>query len=709
MVLLRLRVVVFPREQLSSTRRMFNFLPNHDDPNASLSSSAKPASFLLVVPSPEDVSLAGLSSLIQDKWKKLYPDLERLVIKKLLDSENPTDDLDPDMTVADVFVDIGKARREGLDQRGTLHVIQKPAQSPPVRFPSVDIDWDSAASRCELQRKTQQENLPSIYEDEGKTEASGSPRRASSASMLSSQLSHIYDQPDQAEKPTLPAKQRHRGLSLSVETNDDNSSVENHHSAPVEIHEDIDMSTPKNMKETLSRKRKQSLEQAGPRKELRLQTPGSPASTSHQRRQRVPSFSGPSRIPADQLSASERRLGVGIMTSPPGRKPVQRHVGDPIPAPNLTPAAHQPILDSAKKLYSILRKESPADGSQPRGSVSFDDDNEPSSSFPAPTPTPTEPAGHQSLQKRALPDGSAKSTQVRAAFLPPGVSPEMAQKCVDDIELEKREREDLALMAEDPNTNPKALIIIKRLLTEWTKLTRQESAPHRRYDRIANRRRKMSKLRKDLQAFTFDRDTKAAPTSSSSNPSRAIPPPSPPVAPAVSPPALRSSNKNASQAIPTPSPPPVAPIEAVLPSSSSKAIRAVRPTSPPVAPAVSPPALRSSNKKASQAIPTPSPPPVALAEAALPSSSSKASRAIKPTSPAVAPPVASPAPPSAGSKATPTNRPTLKGLLEEQRRENAARAATQQKPIAVAPPPRRNIYEESSEEDSEGHSASDSG
>jgi hypothetical protein len=75
MVLLRLRVVVFPREQLSSTRRMFSFLPNHDDPNASLSGSAKPASFLLVVPSPDDVSLAGLSGLIQDKWKKLHPDL----------------------------------------------------------------------------------------------------------------------------------------------------------------------------------------------------------------------------------------------------------------------------------------------------------------------------------------------------------------------------------------------------------------------------------------------------------------------------------------------------------------------------------------------------------------------------------------------------------------------------------------------------------
>ncbi|KAJ5623860.1 hypothetical protein N7510_000169 [Penicillium lagena] len=680
MVLLRLRVVVFPREQLSSTRRMFSFLPNHDDPNASLSGSAKPASFLLVVPSPEEVSLAGLSALIQEKWKKLYPDLERLVIKKLLDHENPADDLDPDLTVADVFVDIGKARREGLDQRGTLHVIQKPAPSPPVRFPSVDIDWDSAASRCELQRKTKQENLPSIDEDEGTREASGSTRRASSASALSSQLSHIHDLPDQAGKPSSSAKQRHRGLTISVETNEDNPCVDNHDGSPINILEDFDMPTPKSAKETRSRKRKQSLEQAEPRKEPRLQTSDSPTSTSTppQRRQRAPSFSGPSRIPADQLSASQRRLGVGIMTSPPDRKPVQRNINRPIPAPNLTPDAHQPILDSAKKLYSILRKESPADGSQKRGSVSFTDDNEPSSSFPALTPTPTEPTGHQSSQKRSPSAASANSTEVRTSFLPPGIPPEMAQKCVDEIEQERREREDLGRMAEDPNTDPKALQIIKRMLTEWTKVTQQEKAPHRRYDRIAKRRQTISKLREELQALTVDRGNEAALPSSSSKASRAVPTPSsPPVAPAEA--AIPSSNKRASRAVPTPSSPPVAPAEAAVPSS---------------------------NKRASRAVPTPSSTPVAPAKSAIPSSNKRASRAIRPTSSPVVPP----APPSASNKATNSNRPTLKGLLEEQRKEKAARAATQQKPIATAPSPRRDIYEESSEEeDSEGQSASDSG
>jgi hypothetical protein len=30
----------------------------------------------MVLPSPEDVTLALLSGMIQDKWKKLHPDLE---------------------------------------------------------------------------------------------------------------------------------------------------------------------------------------------------------------------------------------------------------------------------------------------------------------------------------------------------------------------------------------------------------------------------------------------------------------------------------------------------------------------------------------------------------------------------------------------------------------------------------------------------------
>lgn len=68
-----------------------------------------------------------------------------LDIKKLLDDDHETDDLDADMTVADVFVDNGLSQKDSRDQRGTVRVIQKPTPHAPTRFPSVSLDWDAAA------------------------------------------------------------------------------------------------------------------------------------------------------------------------------------------------------------------------------------------------------------------------------------------------------------------------------------------------------------------------------------------------------------------------------------------------------------------------------------------------------------------------------------------------------------------------------------
>lgn len=63
------------------------------------------------------------------------------------------------MTVADVFVDNGKARADGHDQRRAVRVIQKPANGEvsPVRFPSVAQDWDAAAEHYEIQRQKKQQ------------------------------------------------------------------------------------------------------------------------------------------------------------------------------------------------------------------------------------------------------------------------------------------------------------------------------------------------------------------------------------------------------------------------------------------------------------------------------------------------------------------------------------------------------------------------
>lgn len=67
----------------------------------------------------------------------------------MLDDDHDTDDLDVDMTAADVFVDRGLAQIDARDQRGTLRVIQKPTPYSPARFPSVTLDWDAAAEDYE--------------------------------------------------------------------------------------------------------------------------------------------------------------------------------------------------------------------------------------------------------------------------------------------------------------------------------------------------------------------------------------------------------------------------------------------------------------------------------------------------------------------------------------------------------------------------------
>ncbi|KAL2868781.1 uncharacterized protein BJX67DRAFT_37145 [Aspergillus lucknowensis] len=161
MVFLRLTVKVYPRDQTRAPNS-FSFRSllgdrERDDTNRNSSAAApgKPASFLIVLERPEDVTLGGLAGMIKEKWAKLRPAAEPLEIKKLVDDEHESDDLDTDMTVADVFVDNGKARSDGLDQRRVVRVLQRPAKSDdsPVRFPSVAQDWDAAAEQYEIQRR----------------------------------------------------------------------------------------------------------------------------------------------------------------------------------------------------------------------------------------------------------------------------------------------------------------------------------------------------------------------------------------------------------------------------------------------------------------------------------------------------------------------------------------------------------------------------
>ncbi|KAG5288313.1 hypothetical protein I7I48_10518 [Histoplasma ohiense] len=135
MVLLRLTVKVFPPEPLRQQST-----PDTTEVDGGRNS----INFLLVVRNPEEVTLGRLAYMIQNKWAILKPDAGPLEIKKLVDDKHAEDALDIGLTVADVFVDSGKALTDGLDQRGAIRVIQQPGRQG--RYGSVVQDWAAVAS-----------------------------------------------------------------------------------------------------------------------------------------------------------------------------------------------------------------------------------------------------------------------------------------------------------------------------------------------------------------------------------------------------------------------------------------------------------------------------------------------------------------------------------------------------------------------------------
>lgn len=82
MVLLRLSVNVYPRDQLpsSSSFSFRSILGDRDRENSGQSGSnsaiVKPAGFLVILDDPEDVTLGGLAAMIHEKWRKLRPNAE---------------------------------------------------------------------------------------------------------------------------------------------------------------------------------------------------------------------------------------------------------------------------------------------------------------------------------------------------------------------------------------------------------------------------------------------------------------------------------------------------------------------------------------------------------------------------------------------------------------------------------------------------------
>jgi hypothetical protein len=141
------------------------------------------------------------------------------MIKKILDDAADNIELYPELTVADVWVDFGKARSDGLDQRGSVRVIQKLAAAAPERFPSVDHDWDAVITAYERSRDAEKKAAanrvsPIVEEDENEVSCGGS-------------WSHLLDlsQSKQQEKNLTPfphdfTSERHQGVVSSVEADD---------------------------------------------------------------------------------------------------------------------------------------------------------------------------------------------------------------------------------------------------------------------------------------------------------------------------------------------------------------------------------------------------------------------------------------------------------------------------------------------------------
>ncbi|EAS27310.3 uncharacterized protein CIMG_09915 [Coccidioides immitis RS] len=118
-------------------------------------------SMMVLVPDPEQETLVQLAARISRMFTKLHPAAPPLRIKKLVDDERPTVDLDLDLTVADVFVNKGHAASSASDQWATIRVLQHPTTRR-IRYRSVVQDWTPAAENDGRALSARRRALPPI-------------------------------------------------------------------------------------------------------------------------------------------------------------------------------------------------------------------------------------------------------------------------------------------------------------------------------------------------------------------------------------------------------------------------------------------------------------------------------------------------------------------------------------------------------------------
>ncbi|KAI2793403.1 hypothetical protein POX_b03458 [Penicillium oxalicum] len=82
-----------------------------------------PCVLLVVVKDPHNMSVTELIHLIEGQWKEVWPQKNPLQIRQLINNEFAPATFSPRRSVADIWVDKGRAFREGFDQRGTATVV----------------------------------------------------------------------------------------------------------------------------------------------------------------------------------------------------------------------------------------------------------------------------------------------------------------------------------------------------------------------------------------------------------------------------------------------------------------------------------------------------------------------------------------------------------------------------------------------------------
>ncbi|KAJ5718794.1 hypothetical protein N7488_004440 [Penicillium malachiteum] len=132
----------------------------------------------------------------------------------------PHSDLDIKLSVADVFINRGKAETDGFDQSGIVRVIQKPAIHAPTRFPSVVQDFDGpVASRSRRQSPI---FSPISEEPHESYESPSFPAQrfdlTSETPTLPTNISNDYSNPPTSSYASVTAQSRKRSLD-STENN----------------------------------------------------------------------------------------------------------------------------------------------------------------------------------------------------------------------------------------------------------------------------------------------------------------------------------------------------------------------------------------------------------------------------------------------------------------------------------------------------------